>query len=491
MSAMPKRSPPGPSSEQSAKQSGEQVGDHVGEDAISAVSVAGYKPFYREQWAELRPLTFLAGDNSSGKTSLLQPLLLWKQTLEANYDPGALLLGGPHVEFSTFEEMISRPERRPAIHEIELGARLGTDDWVAVRYAREEDEEITIREMRRTRHGRRQVLRPGMPSAKLRALIQADAAFREFARMFRGRLEVVEDRCFLGIDPGSTGWTGWTGSTGATLGGAERNPFFHPFYPGRHARAIRQIIHLSGHRGHPARRYPITATTTAATLKAGVYPGSFELYLASVVLHWQRQRDERLEQLGVALRKLGLTSRVAALRIDDNQVELRVGRTLGAPKGPVRDLVSLADVGYGVSQVLPVLVALLVARPGQLVYIEQPELHLHPRARIALAEVMAEAALRGVRVVVETHSSLVLLAVQTLVAEGRVPPQLVQLHWFERDARGEATIHSAELDRLGSFGPDWPTDLGVVTMRADYRFLDAADAAEAAERGLKGWRVKG
>ncbi|HEX2568256.1 MAG TPA: AAA family ATPase [Polyangia bacterium] len=450
-----------------------QSGEQPAADAISAVSVAGYKSFYREQWAEMRPLTVLAGDNSAGKTSFLQPLLLWKQTLEASFDPGPLYLGGPHVQFSAFEQMISQPERRPAIHEIEMGARLGTDDWVAVRYAKEEDGEIVIREMRRTRHGRRQVLRPGMSPAKLRALLKADATFGEFARAFRGRLAVAEDRCFLGVD--------LLGGPGSTPAEAEQNPFFHPLYPGRHARALQQIIHLSGHRGHPARSYPVLAATAAAK---GVYPGAFELYLASVVLHWQRQRDERLEQLGAAVRRLGLTSRVAALPIDDHQVELRVGRTLGAAKGPARDLVSLADVGYGVSQVLPVLVALLVARPGQLVYVEQPELHLHPRARLALAEVMAEAALRGVRVVAETHSLLVLLAVQTLVAEGRVPPELVQLHWFERDARGETSIRSADLDRTGAFGPDWPTDLGLVAMRADHRFLDAAEAAS------RDWRTK-
>ena len=81
-------------------------------------------------------------------------------------------------------------------------------------------------------------------------------------------------------------------------------------------------------------------------------------------------------------------------------------------------MVSIADVGFGVSQVLPVLVALIVAEPGRLVYLEQPELHLHPRAQVALAQVLAAAAKRGVRVVAETHSSLLLLAVQTLVAEG-------------------------------------------------------------------------
>ena len=131
--------------------------------------------------------------------------------------------------------------------------------------------------------------------------------------------------------------------------------------------------------------------------------------------------DERLETLADALHRLGLTGQVGTEKIGDTRIELQVGLPLpddSGGEGGETDMVSIADVGFGVSQVLPVLVALIVADPGQLVYLEQPELHLHPRAQVALAQVLADAAKRGVRVVVETHSSLLLLAVQTLVAEG-------------------------------------------------------------------------
>ena len=80
-------------------------------------------------------------------------------------------------------------------------------------------------------------------------------------------------------------------------------------------------------------------------------------------------------------------------------------------------MVSIADVGFGVSQTLPVVVSLLAAEKGQMVYIEQPEIHLHPRAQVQLAEILADAVNQGVRVVVETHSSLLILSLQTLVAE--------------------------------------------------------------------------
>ena len=130
-----------------------------------------------------------------------------------------------------------------------------------------------------------------------------------------------------------------------------------------------------------------------------------------------------------ALHTLGLTDRVGTEKIDDTGIELRVDRFPYDSTGKL-DMVNIVDVGIGVSQVLPVLVALIGAEPGQLVYIEQPELHLHPSAQVELAHMLADAAQRGVRIVAETHSALLLLRVQTLVAEGCLSPDLVKLHWF-------------------------------------------------------------
>jgi predicted ATPase len=198
--------------------------------------------------------------------------------------------------------------------------------------------------------------------------------------------------------------------------------------------------------------------------------------VASVIAHWQDQdAEQKLSQLEEDLQHLGLTWKVMAKAIDDTQVELRVGRLPHAARGGAHDLVSIADVGFGVSQTLPVLVALNVAEPGQIVYIEQPEIHLHPRAQAALALILAKAAKRGVRVVVETHSAMLLLAVQTLVAEGKLSSNLVKLHWFTRDQDGCTNVASADLDNAGAFG-DWPADFAEVALDTESRFLDATEA---------------
>src|SRR5262249_32372707 len=163
---------------------------------------------------------------------------------------------------------------------------------------------------------------------------------------------------------------------------------------------------------------------------------------------------------------LGLAGGVTAVRVNDAQIELHVGRLPEMPPSRPQDRVNIADVGLGVSQTLPVLVALHTARPDQLVYIEQPETHLHPRAQNTLAKVLAAAVKRGVQIVVETHSSILLLGVQTLVAEGRLGPDKVKLHWFRRERDGHTVVQSGELDEAGRFG-DWPEDFDDVALKSE------------------------
>jgi predicted ATPase len=231
---------------------------------------------------------------------------------------------------------------------------------------------------------------------------------------------------------------------------------------------IRGTIHIPGLRGNPERTYPLAAV-------GEIFPGTFENYAASVIAKWQVDNEnDKLEGVSRDLKELGLTWKVSANPLNDTQVELQVARMPQGPKSRASDMVSIADVGFGVSQTLPVVVALREAKPGQLVYLEQPELHLHPRAQTAMAKVLADAARRGVHVVAETHSSLLILGIQTLVAEGKLSPDLVKLHWFELQG-GVTKVRSADLDRAGSFG-DWPEDFDDIELEAQRRYLDAVEA---------------
>ncbi len=231
---------------------------------------------------------------------------------------------------------------------------------------------------------------------------------------------------------------------------------------------IQEIIHLPGLRGNPERVYPVTAVGPR-------YPGTFQEYVASIITDWQvKKNQQKLAALTKDLEYLGLTWKIRAEQIDDTRVKLRVGRLPHAAKGGAHDLVDIADIGFGLSQSLPVVVALHAAKRGQVVYLEQPEIHLHPHAQYKLATVLANAINRGVRIIVETHSALLLLAIQTLVAQTKLETSKLKLHWFERNEEGETKITCANLDDAGAFG-DWPEDFGRVELEAEKNYLDAAE----------------
>jgi hypothetical protein len=75
---------------------------------FTEIGVRGFKSFAEETLIQLGSLTILAGANSSGKSSIMQPLLLMKQILETPYDPGSLLLDGPNASYTSGEQILTK-----------------------------------------------------------------------------------------------------------------------------------------------------------------------------------------------------------------------------------------------------------------------------------------------------------------------------------------------------------------------------------------------
>lgn len=124
----------------------------------------------------------------------------------------------------------------------------------------------------------------------------------------------------------------------------------------------------------------------------------------------------------------------------------------------VTDIYRPTNVGFGLTYTLPILVAVLSAAPGALLLLENPEAHLHPRGQARMGELLALVASTGVQVILETHSDHVLNGVRVAVHDGRLNPERVRLHFFERKDNGERAIHqliSPRMDRDGRIEP-WP-----------------------------------
>lgn len=115
-----------------------------------------------------------------------------------------------------------------------------------------------------------------------------------------------------------------------------------------------------------------------------------------------------------------------------------------------------SNVGFGITYTLPIVVALLAARPGSLLLLENPEAHLHPRVQSHLGRLVALAAANGVQVILETHSDHVLNGVRVAVHEGILHPNAAKIHFFQ--FVGNATspvVDSPIIDRNGRLDY-WP-----------------------------------
>jgi predicted ATPase len=125
------------------------------------------------------------------------------------------------------------------------------------------------------------------------------------------------------------------------------------------------------------------------------------------------------------------------------------------------------SVGFGISYVLPVLVALLTAQPNDIVIIENPEAHLHPRGQAEMGNLIARAAAYGVQVFVETHSDHVINGVRVAVKKGIVKPDDVNIAFFERKGHEAedgskhkeyyADVRNIKIDANGSLS-EYPED---------------------------------
>lgn len=160
--------------------------------------------------------------------------------------------------------------------------------------------------------------------------------------------------------------------------------------------------------------------------------------------------------IGAALKKMELIEDYKIKRIENRQdyeVQVKINGS--------SEYVSLPDVGFGVSQVLPVIVQLFYAPSGSVIFIEQPEIHLHPKAQTLLADVIIDAINmrengeeRKIQVIIETHSEYLLRRLQMRISDKTMSTEDMKAYFAHNKSKG-SVLEELQVDTYGNI-LNWP-----------------------------------
>jgi predicted ATPase len=170
-------------------------------------------------------------------------------------------------------------------------------------------------------------------------------------------------------------------------------------------------------------------------------------------LGYRKKRKPFEEIIAYWLKELGLISEFKVLEIakDSNLYKVQIKKDVNSAP------VLITDVGFGLSQFLPVLVLLYYVPEHSIVLLEQPEIHLHPAVQSGLADVIINAVkTRKIQVIVESHSEHLLRRLQRRVAEEEIQHTDISLY-FSQTKSGKSAITPLELNLFGEIS-NWPKD---------------------------------
>lgn len=406
----------------------------------------------------LCPITAFFGANSSGKTSLLQSLLLLKQTSESSDRAQVFHFGdrSTSVDLGDFESVVHSHDlsegvgisidwkaNQPAVvldgsrREIVKSSDLGYT--VTAGNGGKRSRGVTVEEMA---HGVGECRFGMRRNKKGYELFREGTDYRFRRRQGRPWPLPAPIRCY-----------GFPAEVGAYYQNAE----FLVDREYEFARALSRIRYLGPLRAVPERRYFWTGAEPPDVGMAG--ESAVAALLAArkrgrVIARGKgRRRRSVEEQVAAWLRDVGLVHDFSVVTLSEiaHLYQVVVRKTAASTPVP------LPDAGFGVSRILPVFVLCFYAPEGSTIILEQPEGHLHPAVQSGLADVLIDAvAHRRVQILIESHSEHLLRRLQRRIADETLNSDQVGL-WFCRSSRNRTAIEALNLDLYGSI-TNWPED---------------------------------
>lgn len=221
------------------------------------------------------------------------------------------------------------------------------------------------------------------------------------------------------------------------------------------ANRLRNLTYITAERIGPREVYTLEDRQIASVVgPAGEH--------AMSVLHWWRDEtvldelviegvvNQRLRQVEARMRMF-----FPGCGLEVQQIPNVNAVTLGLRTSEETDFHRPIHVGFGLTQVLPIVIAALSATKEDILLIENPEVHLHPAGQALMGQFLAQVASAGVQVIVETHSDHVLNGIRRAVKASRIQPKQVALHFFRPRSTDKAQVVSPQMDANGNIDT-WP-----------------------------------
>jgi predicted ATPase len=428
------------------------------------MSLQNFKSWRDTGPVRLAPLTGLFGTNSSGKTSLMQFLLMLKQTAESPDRNLVLELGDQRslVELGTFSDVVYQHDLSKALqwrlawHLPEPLAVADPGSRKAVSF-QASDVEIEA-SVGWEKNGSAGSGRPTVQAMAyrvdgadfgMRAIAGHAGEYELFTTHKRFAFKRVKGRAWNLPQPAKC--YGFPDQ----VRGYYQNAAFLSDFELAFERQAACIFYLGPLREYPKREYAWGGSQPSDMGRRG--ERVIEALLASrdqgiKYSLGKGVKKKSLEELVASwLKQLGLIDHFAVKPITSGGklFQVWVRRQPGAQE------VLLTDVGFGVSQILPVIALCYYAPPGSVLLLEQPEIHLHPRVQAGLADVLIDAIkTRNIQIIVESHSEHLLRRLQRNIAEEKISPEGTALYFCEIDA-GVSRLTELKVDMYGNI-ENWP-----------------------------------